>query len=78
MGESQGESLSEVRNESGRQSLWSVRADELLARTTSADPTPGGGSIAAVTGALGVGLMQMALAVTGDPARAEHVARRWR
>ena len=50
------------------ESLWAVRVDELLARTASSDPVPGGGSIAAVSGALGVGLMQMALAVTGDVA----------
>ncbi len=45
-------------------SLWSRPADELLARTASADPTPGGGSVAALTGALGTGLVLMALAVT--------------
>lgn len=50
------------------ESLWAARADELLSRTASADPTPGGGSVAAVAGALGVGLMQMAVAVTDDPA----------
>jgi len=47
--------------------LWTARADDLLSRTASADPTPGGGSVAAITGALGVGLVQMAIAVTmGD------------
>jgi methenyltetrahydrofolate cyclohydrolase len=45
------------------QSLWAARADDLLSRTASADPTPGGGSVAAITGALGVCLMQMAVAV---------------
>jgi formiminotetrahydrofolate cyclodeaminase len=49
------------------QGLWAIRASELLSRTASSEPTPGGGSIAAITGALGVGLMQMAIAVTADP-----------
>lgn len=49
------------------QGLWTIRTSELLARTASSDPTPGGGSIAAITGALGVGLIQMALSVTADP-----------
>ncbi|WP_404313201.1 cyclodeaminase/cyclohydrolase family protein [Agrococcus terreus] len=50
------------------ESLWSLPADELLRRAASSDPTPGGGSIAAVSGALGLGLVLMAVAVTGDPA----------
>jgi methenyltetrahydrofolate cyclohydrolase len=50
------------------ESLWAAPADELLRRTASADPTPGGGSVAAVVGAFGVGLIQMAVAVTGDAA----------
>lgn len=49
-------------------SLWSASVEDLLSRTASADPTPGGGSIAAVTGAFGVGLLQMAVAVTDDSA----------
>lgn len=53
------------------ESLWALPADELLKRTASADPTPGGGSIAAMTGALGIGLMQMAIAVTGGDALGE-------
>lgn len=48
------------------ESLWSARADELLAATASAAPTPGGGAIAAVAGAFGVGLVRMAIAITGD------------
>jgi formiminotetrahydrofolate cyclodeaminase len=48
--------------------LWAARADDLLRRTASADPTPGGGSVAAITGAFGVGLVQMAVAVTADNA----------
>lgn len=50
------------------ESLWELSARELLARTASAAPTPGGGSIAAVTGAFGLGLVIMALEVTDDPA----------
>lgn len=46
------------------ESLWDVTAEQLLARTASADPTPGGGAIAALVGAFGAGLVQMALAVT--------------
>ncbi len=45
-------------------SLWEASAGQLLARTASADPTPGGGAIAAVVGAFGVGLVQMAVRVT--------------
>jgi methenyltetrahydrofolate cyclohydrolase len=50
------------------ESLWADSAGDLLSRTASADPTPGGGSVAAITGALGVGLMQMAVAVTASEA----------
>jgi formiminotetrahydrofolate cyclodeaminase len=46
-----------------------------LASTASAAPTPGGGSIAAITGAFGVGLIQMAVAVTGDAALDAQAAR---
>jgi formiminotetrahydrofolate cyclodeaminase len=45
-------------------SLWVSTGEQLLRRTSSADPTPGGGAIAAVTAAFGVGLVQMAIAVT--------------
>lgn len=45
-------------------SVWTLRASDLLGTTASCSPTPGGGSIAAVCGAFGVGLMQMAVAVT--------------
>ena len=44
--------------------LWNLTATELLARTASADPTPGGGSVAAISGALGLGLVSMALEIT--------------
>lgn len=46
--------------------------DDLLVRTASSDPTPGGGSIAAITGAFGLGLVQMAIAVTDDADLAPH------
>ncbi|MBB6096673.1 formiminotetrahydrofolate cyclodeaminase [Deinobacterium chartae] len=45
-------------------SLWDLSVRELLARTASADPTPGGGSVAAVSAALGLGLAVMALEVS--------------
>lgn len=57
------------------ESLWSASAEELLGRTASADPTPGGGSIAAICGSFGVALIQMAVAVSGAPAL-EHYAGR--
>jgi formiminotetrahydrofolate cyclodeaminase len=50
------------------ESLWAASAEELLAATASSAPTPGGGSIAAISGALGVGLVQMAVAVSRDAA----------
>lgn len=56
------------------ESLWELSARELLDRTASSDPTPGGGSIAAVTGALGLGLVIMALEVTADHALDEQLA----
>ncbi|SFS17947.1 Formiminotetrahydrofolate cyclodeaminase [Agrococcus baldri] len=49
------------------ESVWSLRADELLRRTASPEPTPGNGSIAPVSGALGIGLVLMALAITDEP-----------
>jgi len=54
--------------------LWALPAEELLRRTASSDPTPGGGSVAAIAGGLGLALMQMAIAVTGDPALDERAA----
>ncbi|MDN5727007.1 MAG: cyclodeaminase/cyclohydrolase family protein [Propionibacteriales bacterium] len=48
-------------------SIWSAPARHLLQQTASADPTPGGGSVAAVSGALGVALLQMAVVVTAAP-----------
>lgn len=46
------------------ESLWNCTADELLRRASSTDPTPGGGSVAALTAAFGFGLVQMAIGVT--------------
>ncbi len=46
------------------ESLWNLPAGELLRRTASADPTPGGGSVAAVSAALGLGLVLMSVEVT--------------
>jgi formiminotetrahydrofolate cyclodeaminase len=45
-------------------SLWAARTEDLLSRTSSASPTPGGGAISAVVGAFGVGLLQMAAAIS--------------
>ena len=50
--------------ESPASSLWELKTRELLTRTASADPTPGGGSVAAISGAFGLALVQMALAVS--------------
>lgn len=57
------------------ESLWTLDVGDLLTRTASSDPTPGGGSIAAVTAAFGLGLVQMAIAVTDDDALTEHARR---
>lgn len=45
-------------------SLWNQTAAELLDATASAQPTPGGGSVAALSGAYGAGLLSMALNIT--------------
>lgn len=49
--------------------LWDLSLAELRARTASASPTPGGGSVAAVTAAFGCALVLMALEITArrDP-----------
>ncbi|GAB3003344.1 cyclodeaminase/cyclohydrolase family protein [Saccharothrix stipae] len=49
--------------------LWDLSSADLRARTASADPTPGGGSVAAVTAAFGGALVLMALEITArrDP-----------
>lgn len=45
-------------------SLWDLTLRDALSSTASASPTPGGGSIAPITGAFGLGLVLMALEVT--------------
>ncbi len=52
------------------ESLWDSTAEELLGRASSREPTPGGGAIAAVTAAFGVGLVLMAIEVTISSAQA--------
>ena len=54
-------------------SLWDWRLAEFRDRTASDAPTPGGGSAAMVTAAIGLGLVLMALRVTARKA-AEPVA----
>lgn len=46
------------------QDIWQQSLGEFLDATASAAPTPGGGSVAMVSGALGLGLVLMALNVT--------------
>lgn len=45
-------------------SLWTMSLHDALLATASPSPTPGGGSIAPVSGAFGLSLMVMALEVT--------------
>ena len=53
--------------------LNDLPARELIERMASGDPIPGGGSAAALAGAMGAGLMRMVVALTtGRPAAAEH------
>ena len=49
--------------------LWDQTAADLLKATASHKPTPGGGSIAALSGAFGVGLLSMALTISRNKAR---------
>lgn len=49
-------------------SIWGWGLAEFRDRTASADPTPGGGSAAMVSAAIGLGLVQMALRVTAGKA----------
>lgn len=44
--------------------MWNCSAEELLRRASSSDPTPGGGSVAALAAAFGFSLVHMAIAVT--------------
>jgi len=46
------------------ETLWSANLAEFREATASADPTPGGGSVAAVSATLGLGLVIMALEIS--------------
>ncbi len=53
--------------------LTDLPIQELLDRLATSDPVPGGGSAAALAGAMGAALIQMVVALsTGRPAAAEH------
>jgi formiminotetrahydrofolate cyclodeaminase len=53
--------------------LDDLPARELIERMATGDPIPGGGSAAALAGAMGAGLMRMVVALTsGRPAAAAH------
>jgi formiminotetrahydrofolate cyclodeaminase len=53
--------------------LDDLPARELIERMATGDPIPGGGSAAALAGAMGAGLMRMVVALTtGRPAAADH------
>ena len=51
-------------NETGGEQLLALPVGEFLERTASASPTPGGGSVAAVTGALASALVAMVARLT--------------
>ena len=50
----------------GAEGPWALSLEQWRRRTASSDPTPGGGSNAAVAAVLGCSLIQMALAVAAD------------
>lgn len=52
--------------EAGDDTVWRLGLAEFRDRTASAEPTPGGGSAAMVSAAIGVGLVLMALRVTAN------------
>ncbi len=55
--------------------LTELRTTELIERLSTSAPTPGGGSAAALAGAMGAGLIEMVVALTsGRPAVADHEA----
>jgi len=56
------------------ETLWDLSLQDALAQTASAAPTPGGGSIAAMSGAFGVGLVVMALEVTANNRPSEQLS----
>jgi methenyltetrahydrofolate cyclohydrolase len=49
----------------GEGTLWNAGLVEFREATASAEPTPGGGSVAGVSAALGLGLVIMALEISG-------------
>lgn len=49
--------------------LWDRPAADLLAETASHQPTPGGGSVAALSGAFGAALVHMAAVISRNKAR---------
>jgi methenyltetrahydrofolate cyclohydrolase len=53
-------------------SLWELSSAELLSRTASSAPTPGGGSVAAISGALGLSLVIMALEISDQRHKDSH------
>ncbi|WP_053717330.1 cyclodeaminase/cyclohydrolase family protein [Saccharothrix sp. NRRL B-16348] len=57
-------------------SLWDLSLADLRARTAGSSPTPGGGSVAAVTAAFGCALVLMALEITArrDPSVGDAIA----
>jgi formiminotetrahydrofolate cyclodeaminase len=48
----------------GEETLWNATLAEFREATASAEPTPGGGSVAAVSATLGLGLVIMALEIS--------------
>ena len=56
-------------------SLAQLSVEELVARLATSDPVPGGGSAAAIAGAMGAALVGMVVELTaGRPAAEEHAA----
>jgi len=55
-------------------SLWALPLEEFRERTASRAPTPGGGSVAAVTGSLAAGLVVMAAEISRASADSEPLA----
>jgi formiminotetrahydrofolate cyclodeaminase len=48
----------------GEETLWGARLEDFREATASAEPTPGGGSVAGVCATLGLGLVIMALEIS--------------
>jgi formiminotetrahydrofolate cyclodeaminase len=51
-------------SEGGEETLWSANLAEFREAAASAEPTPGGGSVAGVSATLGLGLVIMALEIS--------------